>query len=98
MKVSKVTKSFKGYVQAMHHKPSDQTYVHCKQPSPETYLGSSYTSKIKYFNEKIVKGTIMQIEKAMINDRLRVSKLSEKFRIPTIDNFTVIYPGDLLFS
>ena len=34
----------------------------------------------------------MQIEKAMINDRLRVSKLSEKFRIPTIDNFTVIYP------
>ena len=63
MKVSKVTKSFKGYVQAMHHKPSDQTYVHCKQPSPETYLGSSYTSKIKYFNEKIVKVQSCKLKK-----------------------------------
>ena len=34
----------------------------------------------------------MQIEKALINDHLRVSKASSKFRIPTIHNFAVIYP------
>ena len=34
----------------------------------------------------------MQIEKALITDRLRVSKLSRKFRIPTMYNFAVIYP------
>ena len=40
----------------------------------------------------------MQIEKAMINDPLRVSKLSWKSRIPTICNFAVIYPRNLSFS
>ena len=39
-----------------------------------------------------LKGTVIQIEKAMINDRLRFSKVSWKFRIPTIYNFAVIYP------
>ena len=34
----------------------------------------------------------MQIEKALINDRFRVSKISQKFRIPTINNFGVTYP------
>ena len=29
----------------------------------------------------------MQIEKALINDRLRVSRVSWKFRIPNIFNF-----------
>ena len=33
----------------------------------------------------------MQIEKAMINDRLRVSKVSWKFRISTVYGFAVIY-------
>ena len=37
----------------------------------------------------------MQIEKALINERLRVSKVSWKFRIPTVSNFTVIYPWNL---
>ena len=37
------------------------------------------------------KGTVMQIEKALINDRLRVLKVSRKFRIPNIYNFAVIY-------
>ena len=40
----------------------------------------------------------MQIEKARINDRLRISKLSWKSRIPTIYNFAVIYPWNLLFT
>ena len=39
----------------------------------------------------------MQIKKAQINDRLRVSKLPLKFRISTICNFTVIYPLNLLY-
>ena len=39
----------------------------------------------------------MQIEKALINGRLRILKVSWKFRIPTIYNFVVIYPGNLLF-
>ena len=47
---------------------------------------------------KVLKSTIMQIEKALINDRLNVSKVSWKFRIPTIYNFAVIYSWNLLFS
>ena len=39
-----------------------------------------------------VKGTVMQIEKSLINDPLRVSKVSWKFQIPAIYNFVVIYP------
>ena len=34
----------------------------------------------------------MQIEKSLINDRLRFSRAHEKFRIPSIYNFAVIYP------
>ena len=40
----------------------------------------------------------MQIEKALINDRLHVSKVFWQFRIPTIYNFAVIYLWNLLFS
>ena len=39
----------------------------------------------------------MQIEKPLINDRLRVSKISWKIGIPTIYNFAVIYLWNLLF-
>ena len=44
------------------------------------------------------KGTFVHIEKVLINDRVRVSKVSWKFRIPTFYNFAVIYPWNLLFS
>ena len=40
----------------------------------------------------------MQIGKALINDRLSVSKVSWKFRVPTVYNFAVIYSWNLLFS
>ena len=40
----------------------------------------------------------MQIEKALINDCLHVSKASWKFCIPTIYNFAAIYLWNLLFS
>ena len=40
----------------------------------------------------------MQVERALINDHLRVSNVSWKFRIPTTYNFAVIYPLNLLFS
>ena len=39
-----------------------------------------------------VKGTVMQIEKTLVNDQLRVSEVYQKFRISTIYNFAVIYP------
>ena len=45
-----------------------------------------------------LKGKVMQIEKALLNDHLRVLKLSWKFRIPTIHNFAVIYPWNFLSS
>ena len=45
-----------------------------------------------------LKGAVMQLEKVLINDRLRVSKVSWKFRIPTIYNFGVIYSWNLQFS
>ena len=41
---------------------------------------------------KLIASTIMQIQKALINNRSRVSKVSLKFRIPTIYNFALIYP------
>ena len=44
------------------------------------------------------KGTVRKIEKALINDRLRVSKKSWKFRIPTTHNFAKLYQWNLLFS
>ena len=34
----------------------------------------------------------MQIEEVLINDRLHVSKVFQKFCIPTIYNFAIIYP------
>ena len=40
---------------------------------------------------------VMQIEKALINDILVVSKVSRKFCIPTIQNFAIIYSWNLLF-
>ena len=43
-------------------------------------------------------GTGMQAEEPLINDGLRVSKVSSKFHIPTTYNFAVIYPCNLLFS
>ena len=49
-----------------------------------------FSDKQKLFSK--FKGTAMQIEKALINERLRVSKVSWKFRIPTIYDFVVIYP------
>ena len=41
---------------------------------------------------KILKGTVVQIVKALINDHLRVSKVFWKYVILTIYNFAVIYP------
>ena len=47
---------------------------------------------------EVIIGSFMQIEKAHIYDCLRVSKLSWKFCVPSIYNFAVIYPWNLLFS
>ena len=38
----------------------------------------------------------MQIEEALINDRLRVLKVSWKFCIPTIYNFAVVYSWNFI--
>ena len=46
----------------------------------------------------VFKGTVTQIEKALINNRLYFSKMFWKFHVPTIYNFAVIYPWNLLFS
>ena len=48
--------------------------------------------------EELLKGTAMQIEKGLINDRLLVSKVSWKYCILTIYNSAVIYPWNLLLS
>ena len=42
--------------------------------------------------------TVMKIEKLLINDRLRVSKVSWKFCVLTIYNFAVIFFWNLFFS
>ena len=47
----------------------------------------------KQTNKKNVnRSAVMQIEKALINDSLRVSKISLKFFTPPIYKFAVIYP------
>ena len=46
----------------------------------------------------IIKDTVMQMEKALINDRLLVWKVSWKFRILTLYIFNLIYPWNLIFS
>ena len=55
----------------------------------------TFCEKILYYDlvliSCIIKGTVMQIEKPLTNDRLRVSKVSGKFRNPIIYNFAVIY-------
>ena len=45
-----------------------------------------------------IKGTVMQIEKTLINDRLSVSKVYWNFRIPIIYNFEETDLWNLLFS
>ena len=40
----------------------------------------------------MLKDKIMQTEKALANDRVRVSEVSGKCCIPTIFNIAVIYP------
>ena len=45
-----------------------------------------------------LKVLVTQIEKALITDRLRVSKISGTISIPTLYAFAVIYPQNLLFS
>ena len=46
----------------------------------------------------IIKDTVMQMEKALINDCLLVWKVSWKFRILTLYIFNLIYPWNLIFS
>ena len=61
---------------------------------PRKTLGTSLLPPTHFF----LKVTVVKIEKALINDRLRVSKVFWKFHIPTIYNFAVIYPWNSLFS
>ena len=57
---------------------------------PSKICGRQPLKNLKRYG--LLKGTVMQIEKTQINDRLRVSKAFSKFRISTIYNFPVIYP------
>ena len=50
-----------------------------------------------FFCEVLLKGTVMRIEKSLMNDRLRVSKAPRKFSILTIYNFEVIQLWSFLF-
>ena len=45
-----------------------------------------------------LKVLVTQIEKALMNDRLLVSKIFGKICIPTLYAFAVIYPQNLIFS
>ena len=76
------------------------TICHIK---PKFFLWNKLLENVllaKYFISvnAVFKGIVMKIEKAIINDRLRVSKVWWKFRIPTVYNFAVIYLWNLLFS
>ena len=49
-----------------------------------------------YCKNTILKVPVMQTERALINDRLHISKVSWKFRIPNIYHLAVIEPVSLL--
>ena len=49
------------------------------------------TCPFSFFCKVWFKGTVMRIEKALINDRLRVSKAFRKFLVLIIYNFEVIH-------
>ena len=51
-----------------------------------------YKVTTKTVRNVLIKGTVMQIEKALINDHLRLSEVFRKFYVPTCYNFAVIYP------
>ena len=53
---------------------------------------------IQNCDKKSLKVIVMQIEEALINDQVHASKVSWKFRIPTIYNTAVIYPWNLQYS
>ena len=59
-------------------------------PGDELFNGGKFevlrTSVFSIFKQ-VFKGTVMQIEKALINGGLCVSKVSWKFHIPTFSNF-----------
>ena len=59
-------------------------------------LASVFLKNFEHFSHPTwcyyFKGTVMQIKKALISDRLRDLKVSGKLRIPTVYNFAVIYP------
>ena len=60
------------------------------------YEHHKYILEIK--ERLVIKGKFMQIKNEIMNNCLRVSKVSWNFRIPTIYNFAVIYPWNVLFS
>ena len=68
-------------------------FIFLKPPYLQRYADSQ-TEK----GPPLLKGTVMKIVKALINDSLRVSKVSLKLRIPNIYSFAVIYPRMLLIS
>ena len=64
-------------------------------PWPTQYMswvghGWSHCYTIDVVAKRSIKGTVMQIEKALTNDRLPVLKLYWKFCTRTIHNFAVI--------
>ena len=68
------------------------SHCSCYRVFKQQLLGKSVNNKLAVSSTMAIflKGTVMQIEKALINDRLRISKVSGKFRIPIIHNFAVI--------
>ena len=57
------------------------------------YVKEKVNTRVIYY---VVKGTVMQIEKALTNDRLRFKSILKISH--SIYNFAVIYPLKLLFS
>ena len=65
-----------------------------------------YVQNSQFGRHLKVKGTVMQIEEAPVNDRLHISKVSCKFRIPTKNSFcsnlpvkfAIFFKSSLLFN
>ena len=68
--------------------------VHEASYSAPTYMVEVFLTTLA--QSKMFKGTLMNIERAHVNDCSRVSKVSWKFHISTIYDFAVIYSWNFL--
>ena len=89
---------FKAVFEIMHFDSTDIDSDLVSMFEFTTTMHTVFITHVKLFmQEEFFKGTVMQTERVLINDRLCVSKVSRKFCILFIYNFSSNLPVKLAF-